>query len=258
MNPGRPLEGRRVVVTRGLDKADRLPGLLEDAGATVVRIPLIATEALIGDEVIRAAVARLRDGGGGGRAWLVITSETGVGLVARATGLDGLDIAVVGPATADALRARGVEAGLVARGQDAESLAGELAAVGVAGSTVLVIAAAGGRNVVAPVLAREGATVEVVEAYRSVMPDGAVDALRAEFARGPVDMVAFTSGSTVRHFASAIPRPPRTCAAVCIGPVTAVAARQAGWELVVTATDHTAAGVVAAMVGHLGGAHPLP
>jgi uroporphyrinogen-III synthase len=263
MSPGRPLEGRRVVVTRGLDKVDRLPGLLEQAGATVVRVPLIATVALLSGAEIAAALDRLRetDGNNEARMWLVLTSETAVALVADAVGVGGLagvSLAVVGPATAAALHARGLEADLVAPGQEAESLAAELAAVGVAGSGVLVMAASGGRDVVAPVLAQAGARVAVVEGYRTVMPDRAAEQLRAEFARAPVDAVTFTSGSTVRHFATALPDPPQQCAAVCIGPVTAQAAREAGWARVVTAGDHTAAGVVTAMIEHLSGAHPLP
>ena len=263
MSPGRPLEGRRVVVTRGVEKADRLPALLEKAGATVVGVPLIATVALVGGAEIQAALTRLREkgAGSGSRPWLVLTSETAVALVADAAGvagLSGLAIAVVGPATGAALRAVGVEADLVAPGQEAESLAAELAGLGVAGRGVLVMAASGGRDVVAPVLQQAGAGVEVLEGYRTVMPEGAAERLRAEVARATVDAVTFTSGSTVRHFATAIPDPPQRCAAMCIGPVTAGAAREAGWERIVTAGDHTAAGVVAAMIEHLSGAHPLP
>jgi uroporphyrinogen-III synthase len=263
MTAGRPLAGRRVVVTRGLDKADRLPALLEAAGATVVRVPLITTVALVDGAEIGAALERLRQGSGpvDRRRWLVLTSETAVSMVADAVGapgLAGLALAVVGPATAAALRARGAQPELVATGQEAASLAAELVARGVGGAAVLVMAAAGGRDVVAPVLTRAGARVEVVEAYRTVMPDGAADQLRAEFARAPVDAVAFTSGSTVRHFATAIVQPPPRCTAVCIGPVTGRAARDAGWERVITAADHTADGLVTAMIEHLSGAHPLP
>ncbi|MDQ6856016.1 MAG: uroporphyrinogen-III synthase [Candidatus Dormibacteraeota bacterium] len=262
MTAGRPLEGRRVVVTRGLEKADRLPGLLEDAGATVARIPLITPVAVAGGAEIAAAIQRLgrREGRSGARPWLVLTSETAAAMVADAAGaagLRGVALAVVGPATAAALGTWGFKADLVATGQEAASLAAELAALDVRGTRMLVVAASGGRDVVAPVLRQAGARVEVLEVYRTVMPDGAGDQLRAEFARGPVDAVTFTSGSTVRHFATALPDPPR-CAAVCVGPVTAQAARDAGWERVVTADEHTSAGVVAAMIDHLSGAHPLP
>ena len=255
------LAGRRVVVTRGLDKSDRLSTLLEEAGATVLRVPLITAEAIATEAEVRAALGRLRSGGESGRAWLVITSEIGVHAVAQAAktaDLAGVAVAVVGPATAAALRSFGVEPELVASGQEAESLASELAKRPVAGAAALVIAAAGGRNVVAPVLAAAGARVEVLEAYRTVMPDGAADQLRAAFAGRDVDAITFTSGSTVRHCAGVMADPPQQCVAVCIGPVTARAARDAGWTSIVTAVEHTAAGMAAVLTKHLGAAHPLP
>ncbi|HSP64578.1 MAG TPA: uroporphyrinogen-III synthase, partial [Candidatus Deferrimicrobium sp.] len=143
MTAGRPLEGRRVVVTRGLDKADQLPGLLEQAGAAVARVPLIEPVPLVGAAEVAAAVRRLgeRTQNGTERPWLVLTSESGVSLVADAVGPAGLStvaVAAVGPATAAALRARGVDAALVASGQEAASLAAELAARGVRGARVLV------------------------------------------------------------------------------------------------------------------------
>jgi uroporphyrinogen-III synthase len=257
----RSLEGRRIVVTRGVDKTDRLAELLEAAGASVVRVPLITPQVLAGDAEIGAAVGRLRGTGDPARRWLVLTSETAVTLVTAAAGprgLDGIAVAVVGPATAAALSAEGIEATVVASGQEAESLAVELAGMGMDGAAVLVVAAGGGRQVVAPVLVAGGASVEVLEAYRTVMPEGAAERLRAIFAGAPVDAVTFTSGSTVRHFALALPEPPSGCLAVCIGPLTARAARDAGWASIVTAADHTAAGLAAVTAERLGGAHPLP
>ena len=56
----RPLQGRRVLVTRGVEKADRLPDLLEDAGAEVLRVPLIATDRLVTAPEINRAVDRLK------------------------------------------------------------------------------------------------------------------------------------------------------------------------------------------------------
>jgi uroporphyrinogen III methyltransferase/synthase len=265
MTSAGPLRGCRVVVTRGTEKADPLPALLEDAGASVVRVPLIATDRIAGDDELRAAMRRLRDGrdrAPAAPAWLVVTSATAVRLVLDAAGSDGtagIAVAAVGPATAEALRARGVIADLVAAGQDADSLAAELTARDLAGAAVLVIAAAGGRAVVGPALVAAGARVEVIEAYRSVMPPGAAARLRDELAARPPHAITFTSGSTVRHCARALGGAlPPGLVALCIGPVTAAAAREAGFDGVVTASDHTAAGVVAAAVARLAAAHPLP
>ena len=263
MRPAQPLRGRRVLVTRGAEKADRLPGLLEDAGAEVVRVPMIAVERLatVGD--ISLSVDRLGHGrvSGERRPWLVLTSATGAELTVEAAGpnrLDELSIAVVGPATAAALRGHGIEVDLVASGQVGESLAAELAMSGLEGARVLLVTAAGGRDVIVPQLAAAGAEVEVLEAYRSVLPADAVARLREALAGPRLDAVTFTSGSTVRHFAEALSEPLPACPAVCIGPVTADAARDAGWVTVLTAEEHTADGIVAVMVARLAAVHPLP
>jgi uroporphyrinogen-III synthase len=263
MNSLLPLDGRRIIVTRGTQKADRLPALLEEAGATVVHVPLLATAPVASAAGLRAALERLRQGGpSAARPWLVLTSETAAGLLFDAVGPDGLDglaLAVVGPATAAALEAGGARADVVAPGQVAESLAAELVAHGVAGSSVLLVAAEGGRQVIAPALVRAGAAVEVIHAYRSVMPPGAADRLRDALLAPPPHAITFTSGSTVRHCAAALRgTEPPPIAAVCIGPVTARSARDAGWVNVVTAAEHTAAGVVAAAVTCLAAVQPLP
>lgn len=255
-----PLAGRTVLVTRGAAKGDRLGELLAEFGATALRVPLIAVEPLAGAGALAGAVHRLRGGESG--AWLVLTSQTAVDLlverVGEAAALDGVSVAVVGPATEAALRSHGITADLVAPGQTAQSLAAELVARHIEGSQVLVIAAAGGADVVAPALRAGGARVEVIAAYRSVLPPGAAAALRRTLAETPPDAVVFTSGSTVANFKRCLAgRPLPPCPAVCIGPVTAAAARDAGWVSVVTADEHTAMGVLAATVQVLG-AERLP
>jgi uroporphyrinogen-III synthase len=244
------LTGRTVLVTRGTAKGDRLGELLADQGATVVRVPLIAVEPLAGSGALAGAVERLRAGGAG--AWVVLTSQTAVRLLFDHIvpgSLDGVAVAVVGPATGEALRSHGVEPALVTPGQTAQSLAEELALREVDGRNVLVVAAAGGRDVVAPPLRRAGARVEVIAAYRSVLPPGAADRLRTALSQAQPDAVTFTSGSTVANFARALDGLALpACPAVCIGPVTADAARASGWATVVTADEHTADGVVAATV----------
>jgi uroporphyrinogen III methyltransferase / synthase len=263
MRSAKPLRGRRVLVTRGMEKVDRLPDLLEKAGAKVVRVPMIATQRLASVGDIRLAVDRLDHGGvgGGRRPWLVLTSATGADLTVDAAGpnrLDDLAIAVVGPATDAALRAHGIEADLVAPGQVGESLAAELAMSGLDGARVLLVTAVGARDVIAPVLTASGAEVEVLEAYGSVLPEDAEERLREVLAGPRLDAVTFTSGSTVRHFGEALTEPLPSCPAVCIGPVTADAARDAGWTTVITAAEHTADGMVAVMVARLARAHRLP
>ena len=249
-----PLAGRTVLVTRGVAKGDRLGQLLEELGAAVVRVPLIATERLMGAGLLGAALGRLLSGDGS--RGLVLTSQTGAGCLADeldGRSLGAVAVAAVGPATASALRDRGITSALVARGQTAAALAGELIERGAGGARVLVVAAAGGRDDLVPRLRGAGAAVELVEPYRSVVPDGAPARLRAALLASPPDAVTFTSGSTVRHFSLALEGAvlPR-CPAICIGPVTAAVATELGWATVATAEEHTAPALAALTAQVLG------
>lgn len=249
MTTAAPLAGRTVLVTRGRDKGDRLGELLEALGARVVRVPLLAVERLPGASELRAGVERL--GSADRQAWVVLTSETAARILLEQirdpASLMGIGVATVGPATAAAVRAAGVEPAVVAAGQTSAALGGELVTRGVAGSDILVVAAAGGRDDAAVTLRAAGARVTVVEAYRSVLPDGAAAQLAAALRHTPPDAVTFTSGSTVAHFRRAAgDRPLPVCPAVCIGEVTAAAAAEAGWARVVVASQHTAAGLAEA------------
>lgn len=254
MTVEQPLLGRAVLVTRGLVKGDRLGELLEALGARVTRVPLIQVERLEGATGLAPAVARMADAGV--PAWTVLTSQVAADLlIAAVDGAwpPGVSVAAVGPATAAALAAGGIGAELVSAGQTAEALGRELSARGVAGASILIVAAAGGQDCAAPPLRAAGAVVETIEAYRSVLPAKATEDLRSALAARAPDAVTFTSGSTVRNFSAAAGRDSLPgCPAVCIGPVTAAVAQHAGWSPVVTAVEHTTAGVAEATVRALG------
>ena len=66
-----------------------------------------------------------------------------------------------------------------------------------------------------------------------------------------MDAVTFTSASTVTGFtvvaSEALAEAPRRPRVVCIGPVTARAAREAGWHVDAVAGPHTIEGLVVAL-----------
>src|SRR5262249_29659087 len=117
----RPLEGRSVVVTRAAEQASRLVATLAHLGATVVEVPTIAiVDAPDGGAALGAAVAALAR-----YDWVVLTSTNGVArflaaLEGRSTA--GVRVAVVGPGTAGALRAGGIEPALLPERFVAEAL----------------------------------------------------------------------------------------------------------------------------------------
>ncbi len=101
-------------------------------------------------------------------------------------------------------------------------------------------------------LARKGWTAERVDAYRTRVPRSLPAAARAALRRGEIDAVTFTSASTVRGFATLAGTGVGSARVVCIGPVTAHAAREGGFHVHAVARPHTAAGLVEAVVRAIG------
>ena len=232
----RPLAGRTVVVTRARAQASALAERLRRMGASVVEAPAIRIEPL---------PVTVPDPGG--YDLLVVTSPNGaerlLAEVHDARALAGPTIAVIGPGTARALRAGGIEPDIVPPRAVAESLVEALRETPV--RRALVARAEEGRDVLVDALRARGAEVDVLALYRTVaepLTEEAVEAARS------ADYVTFTSGSSVRHFLSAIGGAldgPRT---VSIGPVTSDELRAAGMEPDIEAPVHTPDGLVDALV----------
>ena len=245
----RPLAGRRVVVvTRPRAQADELVRGLTAAGAAVVVCPVITITGPADPDALAQAAGRA-----GEYDWIVFSSANAVdrfvGLLRDGRALGRARLAAVGPATAAALLGHRLLADLVAAEATAEGLVAALPAApaGRAGR-VLFPRAAEARDVLGPGLRAKGWQVDEVEAYRTVTAgadDGATDDVLE--AAATADVITFSSPSTVdRYLALSGRRVPPVVA--CIGPATADAARQAGLVVDVVADEHTAAGLVAALV----------
>jgi uroporphyrinogen-III synthase len=186
--------------------------------------------------------------------WVVVTSPNGARLVAeRLTALGrpapaGLKWAVVGPRTREVLETAGIA---VSAEPPAQVAAGIPDAMGeVAGARVLLLRAAAASRDLPRVLAALGARVDDVIAYEVVEgPESSRDSLERALADG-LDAAIFTSGSTVRGFTRLIGDPVHALVGariVCIGPVTARVAREAGLGDVEVAAGRTPAAIVAAL-----------
>jgi uroporphyrinogen III methyltransferase/synthase len=162
-------------------------------------------------------------------------------------------LAAVGPATAEALLAHGLAVDLRAERFVAEGLLESFRArEDMGGARVLYAAAEGARDVLPAGLAAQGAQVEIVAIYRSdaAMEDAVPVRTRLEL--GEVDLVTFTSASSVHTFVTAVgPEAARRAPAVSIGPVTTEAARGAGLDVAGEATSSTISGLVDAVVRRL-------
>lgn len=257
----RPLFGRRVLVTRAREQAGSAAMLLRERGADAVLMPTIEIHAPSDPAPMIDAAASLER-----YAWAVFTSANGVdrlwaelrrqGRDARAFGRS--KIAAIGPGTAAALERHGLAPDVVARDHKGEGLAKELLdAIGSADprARVLLARAEVARDVVPEALRAHGCDVDVVAVYKTrAPPRPLLDGLSALLEAGEIDVVTFTSSSTVEHLCDALEaRAAELLAKTCvasIGPITSDTAKKRGLRVDVTADEHTVPGLVAAIVKH--------
>ncbi|MGD0378627.1 MAG: uroporphyrinogen-III C-methyltransferase [Acidimicrobiales bacterium] len=257
-----PLTGVQVVVTRARRQAAALESALAAAGAEVIELPVIAVaDPPDGGAAMRAEAARVET-----YDWVVFTSsnavERFVELLRDGRALGGARLAVVGGVTARALATYHLAADLVPEEETAEGLVAAMpgAAPGASGSRrVLFPRAVGAGPVVAAGLRDKGWEVTEVDAYRTV-PAGPAEGIGADEldAASRADVITFTSPSTVHCYAQLAGARRAPGVVACIGPVTAEAARGAGFGVEVVAAEHSADGLVAALVAHLDASPSLP
>lgn len=254
----KPLAGRLVVVTRPRVQAQAFATLLEEAGATVLLAPTIVIEPPLSWEPLDRALGALDR-----YRWAVFTSVNGVEMTRRrlehlgqaAGALRGLRLAAIGPATAGALRDLGLEPEVVPEEYVAEGLAERLLGLIRPGERVLLARAAETRDVLVRELEGAGASVDEVPAYRTRPAREDAGELRRALAGGGVDVVTFTSSSTVRHFADLftpedLARLLSGVTVACIGPVTRATARERGLETHIVPREYTIPALAQAICEH--------
>jgi uroporphyrinogen-III synthase len=258
-----PLAGRRIVVTRARDQAGTLARALAALGAEVVLAPTIRVVPLADLAPLGAALRHPVP-----YDWIVFTSRTTVRVVCAALSAWGLSaadlarlrVAAIGPGTAEALARAGVAPALVPERFVAEAVVAALAARGeLRGQRVLLPRARVARDALPEGLRAHGALVDVIPVYETVREPGDGRALAAAVLAGEIDVVTFTSSSTVLGFAELVgPAAARSgqFAAAVIGPVTATTARELGMRVAVEAEAYTVPGLVDALARHF--AAPAP
>lgn len=253
-----PLAGRRVLVTRAAHQAGKLSEGLRALGAEPVEVPVleIGPPATFGP--LDAAIRQVDR-----YDWMILTSANAVRVLAEraaelgielGTGLGqpaGLKVAAVGEATAAAARRAGFQVIFIPVSYVAESLVRGMADRA-AGQRILLARAAVARDVIPDALRDAGAEVDVVDAYRNVLPEAAPEQLRLALVEG-IDAATFASSSSATHLADAarqagIAWPLAGVPAVSIGPITSQTLRELGWEPAVEANPSDIPGLVSAVV----------
>jgi uroporphyrinogen-III synthase len=247
------LRGVRIAVTRASDRGAPLAGALRRVGATVHEIPLTRIETL-DLAPLHTAVGQLAQ-----YDWVLLTSVNAVEHLARVVQERGADAAMatrrlagVGTATAQACDAHGWRTPTVQpEKMQAEGMLDLMAERSdIDGSRMLYPCAAGARDVLPDGLRALGATVDVIPCYQSAAdPDGQAR-IRSLVAAGELDLVTVAAPSAVDSLLDALPPEHASRLPVAaIGPVTARAARVAGFPVKVESTAATMEGWVKAIVG---------
>jgi uroporphyrinogen-III synthase len=234
-----------VVVTRDEGPDGPLTRLLRERGFRVHSWPAIRIAPPADPGPLDEALASLESFG-----WIVFTSRRAVAAVVDRVSRPpaSLRVAAVGSGTAGALADAGWTADLVPGTQTGESLLESLVDAGVgAGTRVLFPASAIARDTVPDGLIEAGAVVVQVEAYRTEPGELDREECAAALENGVVDVVTYTSPSTVENLERALgpelfDRVRRETRAVAIGPTTGEAARVAGLDVVV-AEPHSLEGL---------------
>ncbi len=261
-----PLFGKKIVVTRDQGQSPLLAEPLEELGAEILFVPVIEIADASEQSELSRAIQEL-----GSYDWLIFTSANGVRHFVEALDKSDRDlralkakICTIGPATRAAIEALHLRVDVMPKEYVAESLVEALAKEDLRGKRVLLPRAAVARDLVPVALTERGAIVDVVEAYRTIMPTDAPARAKEALARRP-DWITFTSSSTVKNLVAALGHGEannyeagREILAqfqrsggkfASIGPITSATARSHGLTVDAEADPHTIEGLVAAIAG---------
>lgn len=251
----RPLHGRRILITRARHQVDPFRRELVDLGAAVLEIATLEIKRLPIDDRVRNAINNLSR-----TALVIFASANAVDIFFQMLLTTGLDtralhnckLCAIGQETAEALEGHGLRPELVTSEYTAEGLANALEGWDIERKRVLVPRAEIARDALPSLLANRGAEVEILPVYRGVCPTDAAPALLRLFDGEGVDVITFTSSSTVVNFVQAFPddRLPAILGdaeIACMGPVTADTARKLGLDVSIVAREYTTHGLVQAI-----------
>ncbi len=254
----RPLFHKRILVTRTREQASSLVVGLEERGASCLECSTINIQPLEDYSRFDGELERLDE-----YHWVLFTSINGVKYFFKrlhAKGMDARDLkgpafGCVGKATADFLFQYGINADLIPPTFTGEGLAKSLLDQGVEGRNILIPRAKEGQEYLPETLRGAGAQVVVVPVYQNIPEDAQAEAVRKELGENSIDMITFTSSSTVSNFIAMLGVESKEelqqlllgVKIAAIGPITAKTVIDNGLTVDVEAEEHTVDGMLAAI-----------
>jgi len=259
----KPLSGRTVVVTRAASQAGDFVTELENYGASVIVCPTIEIAEPESYERLDEAIDHLY-----GYDWLIFTSANAIDFFLRrlhhrglkVEELDEIKVCAIGQASADRLRDAHVHVDVVPAHANAEGVFAALSEfVGgneqLRGLNILLPRAAAGRDYLPKALEGAGARVDVVTAYRTVVPENLDRGRLSAMLAGSADCIAFTSSSTVKNLALLFDTPDLSkvlggVAVAAIGAITSATAAEYGLRVDIEPAQSTVKDLAKAIANH--------
>lgn len=252
----RPLLGKRIVVTRARQQASDLVERLSDLGAECLEFPTINVIPAEDSSPLDRAVQNLSS-----YDWIVFTSVNGVNfffdhLFARnkdVRSLSHLRTAAIGPATAEKLFEYGLKSDIVPKNYRAEAVVDAFSKIDLEGKKMLLPRAKEARPVLPVELRKMGAEVDEVTAYVTEKVRENADQLIKKLEEKSIDLITFTSSSTVKNFKDLLPQDnfkqlTKALTIASIGPITTETAEIIGFNVSITAKSYTIPGLCDAIV----------
>lgn len=241
----------KILVTRPRTQADEFAQKLRSAGFAPIFFPVIEIQPIEENIALTRALEKLNC-----YEWVVFTSVNAVDVVFdrflpphKAQGLN-TRIAAIGPKTASALQARGINPHFVPEEYVAEAILPGLGDL--RGKWVLLPRAEIARKALPEAIFQSGGIPHEISVYRTLPAQTDVEGLAA--LKSGIDVITLTSPSTVQNFIAIcrqndldplhLPNQPRYA---CIGPITELAAREEGLVDLVVAKEYTTDGLIAAL-----------
>ncbi|MDO8520306.1 MAG: uroporphyrinogen-III C-methyltransferase [Deltaproteobacteria bacterium] len=250
------LFNKTILVTRTQEQSSEITALLEEAGGVVLEFPTIQLVPMKNYSALDGAIRKIKK-----QDWLIFTSANGVryfwdrlrNLGKDVRWLAKLKVGAIGPATAAALREKGIWVDLLPQTFQSEGMLEALKESDIRGKRVLLPRAKEGREVLIEGLQKLKCKVEVVETYGNVIPEVASWELEKLFFETKPDWVTFASSSSVDNFVKILGKKNlKTYLArvkiACIGPVTAASAKKAGMKVDAMPEESTISKLVEAII----------
>lgn len=246
--------GKRILITRARGQAEEFSALLEDYGAQVIAFPTIEIAPPDDWQPLDKSIEKINS-----YDWVIFTSVNGVRFFTQRLQQEGIElttmaskrICAIGPRTQRELEKRGLTVHFRPSEYRAEGIVEGLRAQGIQGKKILLPRAREARRILPEALIEAGAQVDDVEVYQTIKPAQGTQSLAAILKKG-IDVVVFTSSSTIRNFMELLPDKTalNRVKVATIGPVTGATARDYGVEPTIMPAEYTIPSLVQAIVEH--------